>query len=134
MDDNAFRNPLPQRRPMRITIDRTNRNRIWIAFGGFRVDNVWVTTDGGQSWHPSSGSGAASLPAAPIWSFAQHPKDPNTLVAGTEVGVYISKDSGKRWAAIPAPFTAAAQDIAFLQDSTTLLVGTYGRGLWTIEL
>ena len=133
IDDNGLINPLPNRRPLRIWIDRTNRNRIFIVFGGFTPDNLWVTTDGGHSWKSSSGSGATTLPSAPIWSFAQHPVDAKILVAGTEVGVYISKDDGKSWAAIPAPFTAAAQDIAFLQDSTTLLVGTFGRGLWTLD-
>ena len=107
---------------------------MFIAFGGFTADNLWRSDDGGNSWHPATGHGASALPKAPLWSLAQHPQKPNTIVAGSEVGVYISNDAGQSWAAVRAPFPAAAQDVAFLQVSTTLLVGTYGRGLWTIEL
>jgi hypothetical protein len=134
IDDNAALNPLPNRFPARIVIDRTNRSRIFVAFGGFTADNLWRTDDGGSSWRSASGRGSSKLPSAPLWSLAQHPQKANTIVAGSEVGVYITNDGGGTWAAIRAPFTAAAQDISFLQGTTTLLVGTFGRGMWTIEL
>jgi hypothetical protein len=134
IDDNEALNPLPNRWPARILIDRSNRRRVFVAFGGFTSDNLWQSDDGGVHWHSASGRGPSSLPKAPLWSLVQHPQNPNTIVAGCEVGVYISNDAGKSWAAIRAPFTAAAQDVTFMQGSTTLLVGTFGRGLWTINL
>ena len=134
IDDNAGRDPLPDRWPARILVDAFDRRRVFIAFGGFTADNLWRSDDGGASWRSASGDGPVALPSAPLWSLAQHPQRPDTLVAGSEVGVYVTDDGGRGWAAIPAPFTAAAQDLAFLQGSTTLLVGTFGRGLWTLEL
>jgi photosystem II stability/assembly factor-like uncharacterized protein len=134
IDDNREMNPLPNRWPTRILIDRSNRNRVFIAFGGFTRDNLWVTTNGGKTWRSASGSTPSALPAAPIWSVVQHPKTAKTIVAGTEVGVYVSNDLGNKWTALRAPFTAAAQDLAFLHGSSILLVGTFGRGLWTINL
>ncbi len=134
MDDNGSLNPLPNRWPSRILIDSSNRRRVFIAFGGFTAENLWHTDDGGISWRSASGIGDAALPSAPLWSLAQHPQKSNTLIAGSEIGVYISRDRGGSWEAIRAPFTAAAQDLSFLQGSTTLVVGTFGRGLWTIEL
>jgi hypothetical protein len=134
IDDNTAKNPLPNRYPTRILIDSSDRRRVYVSFGGFSVDNLWHTDNGGANWRSASGRGPSSLPKAPVWSFAQHPQKPNTLIAGTEVGVYITNDGGSSWAAIKAPFNAAAQDVTFLQGSTTLLVGTFGRGLWTVEL
>jgi photosystem II stability/assembly factor-like uncharacterized protein len=134
IDDNGIQNPLPNRFPSRILIDAANRRRVFVAFGGFAADNLWRTDDGGATWRSASGQFPAALPRAPLWSLAQHPKQPNTIVAGSEVGVFITTDGGRHWAAIRAPFTAAAQDVTFLQGSTTLLVGTFGRGLWTVDL
>ena len=134
IDDNAARNPLPDRWPARILVDASNRRRIFVAFGGFTADNLWRSDNGGTTWHSASGHGASALPNAPLWALAQHPKKPDTLVTGSEVGVFISNDGGSSWSIIRAPFLAAAQDLNFLQGSTTLLVGTYGRGLWTIDL
>ncbi len=134
IDDNASRNPLPNRYNTRIVIDSSNRRRAFVSFGGFSPDNVWRTDNGGTNWRTASGQGSTALPKAPIWSIVQHPQKPNTIVAGTEVGVYITNDSGQKWTAIRAPITAAAQDLTFLQGSSTLLVGTFGRGIWTVDL
>jgi hypothetical protein len=134
IDDNASLNPLPNRWPSRILIDASYPQRVFVSFGGFAAGNLWRSNDGGISWRDVSGRGNAALPSAPIWSLAQHPQKSNTIIAGTEVGVFISLNGGKSWEAIRAPFTAAAQDLSFMQGSTTLLVGTFGRGLWTIEL
>jgi photosystem II stability/assembly factor-like uncharacterized protein len=133
-DDNEMLDPLPNRWPTRILIDASNTRRVYVAFGGFASGNLWVTDNGGMNWHKASGAGKTALPSAPIWSMAQHPQEPNTLIVGTEVGVYVTRNSGRTWQAIRAPFTIAAQDVSFLQGSNTLIVGTFGRGLWTIDL
>lgn len=134
IDDNEARNPLPARWPSRIVVDAFDRRRLFVAFGGFAAGNLWRSDDAGATWRRASGRGRSGLPKAPLWSLAQHPDRPDTLVAGTEVGVYLTENAGRSWAAIPAPFTAAAQDLSFLQGSTTLVVGTFGRGVWTLEL
>jgi len=134
IDDNAAPDPLPARRITGVVVDALDTNRVLVALGGFTADNVWRTEDGGATWQPAGGRGGDSLPTAPVWSLAQHPERPETWVAGTEVGVYVTEDGGRRWSAVPAPITAAAQDVSFLQGSTTLLVGTFGRGLWTVDL
>jgi photosystem II stability/assembly factor-like uncharacterized protein len=130
IDDNAGHNPLPNRYPTRIIIDSTNRRRAFISFGGFSRDNVWQTENGGANWHKASGQ----MAVAPVWSIAQHPRQPNTIVAGTEAGVYITKDGGQHWLAVRAPFKAAAQDVTFFQGSNKVLVGTFGRGAWSLDI
>ena len=134
IDNNDDHNPLPNRYPNRVLVDRSKRSRVFVAFGGFTADNLWRSDDGGAHWRSASGHGASVLPKAPLWSMVQHPEERNTFIVGSEVGVFITKDAGQSWAAIRAPFNSAAQDITFLQGSSTLLVGTYGRGLWTVDL
>ncbi|HSE41688.1 MAG TPA: hypothetical protein VLH08_13075, partial [Acidobacteriota bacterium] len=134
IDDNADHNPLPNRYPTRILIDSANRGRVFVSFGGFSRDNVWQTDNGGANWRSASGQMAQSLPSAPVWSIAQHPKQLNTLVAGTEAGVYVTTDAGQHWVAVRAPFKAAAQDVTFFQGSNKILVGTFGRGAWSLDI
>jgi photosystem II stability/assembly factor-like uncharacterized protein len=132
-DSGATADPLPNRRSLRILIDERDGRRVLVAFGGFSSDNLWLTNDAGATWSRRTGA-AASLPAAPIWALAQHPLRRETIYAGTEVGVFQSDDFGGDWRSIGAGLPrVAAQDLSFVQGTTTLLVGTFGRGLWTLE-
>ena len=134
VDDNGELDPFPNRRPLRILIDREDARRVFVAFGGFSEDNLWVTTDGGATWTARAGVPGAALPPAPVWSMAQHPARRDTFYAGTELGVFQSEDAGATWRPISAgAFHVAAQDIGFVRGTTTLLVGTFGRGLWTLD-
>jgi photosystem II stability/assembly factor-like uncharacterized protein len=134
VDGNDAIDPLPARWITRVAIDRADPDRVFVALGGFRRDNLWRTDDGGDTWQRSVGRSRSKLPSAPVWSLVQHPDRSDTWVAGTEVGLYVSEDGGQTWSAVPSPIAAAAQDVGFLQGSTTLLVATFGRGLWTVEL
>jgi photosystem II stability/assembly factor-like uncharacterized protein len=134
VDDDGALDPLPNRRPLRLLIDRADSRRVLVSFGGFAPDNLWLTTDAGATWTARAGGAGAALPAAPVWALAQHPSRGETLYAGTEVGVFQSDDFGASWRLISAgAFTVAAQDLVFVQGTTTLLVGTFGRGLFTLE-
>src|SRR5262249_43855990 len=134
VDDNGALDPLPNRKPLRILVDRADARRVLLAFGGFAPDNLWLTTDAGATWSARTGAPGASLPPVPVWSLAQHPRRGETLYAGTEVGVFQSDDLGASWRSISeGAFRVAAQDLTFVQGTTTLLVGTFGRGLFTLD-
>jgi hypothetical protein len=90
VDDNASRNPLPDRWISRVRVDALDRNRVFVALGGFRRANVWRTEDGGETWQRAS----AGLPRAPVWSLVQHPERPQTWVAGTEVVCMSPRTAG----------------------------------------
>lgn len=123
-------NGLPRRMVLRIAIDPNNSSRVYVALGGFTSPNLWRTNNGGSSWAPVSGSGASSLPAAPVHDLAIAPDNANALYAGTEVGVFTSTDQGASWT-VPqdGPANVSVDQLLWLGGK---LVGvTHGRGLYS---
>lgn len=134
VDDNAGNNPLPNRFPTRILIDRENSDRVYIAFGGFTDGNLMRTLDGGATWTDATGSGPMGLPEAPIRGIAQHPVHADWIYAGTEVGVFASEDGGQHWSAVnQGPANVSVDELVFMHDSSVLLAATHGRGIWTVD-
>ncbi len=127
MDDNAT--ALPARRVTRIAIDPTNSNRVYVTFGGYSSGNVWQTTNGGTSWANATGT----LPAAPVYGLAISPLSPQTIYAGTDVGVFASDNGGTTWSTTNiGPTLASVQEI--FVSGTTLVTVTHGRGVFTAPL
>jgi photosystem II stability/assembly factor-like uncharacterized protein len=135
VDNNMFKNPLPNRYVTRIMIDPWNAQRVYVALGGFDADNLWRTEDGGFNWEPIGGSGESSLPAAPVRGIVRHPADPRWLFAGTEMGVFSSEDGGATWSASRfGPAAVSVDEVLFMNHSETLLAATHGRGIFTADL
>jgi photosystem II stability/assembly factor-like uncharacterized protein len=69
-----------------------------VAAGGF-----FKSTDGGETWKEAEG-----LKSEAIHSLTQSPSKPDVLVAGSNRGVFLSKDAGESWEQLP---TEAYPDI-----------------------
>lgn len=126
-----------QRRPVsRIVFHPTNAQTAWVAFGGYGVvdgEHVWKTTNlaGGAGTWVAAGDG---IPDVPVNSMVIDPVDPRTLYAATEIGVFVTRDSGGSW----LPFGVGMPrlpvfDIAIHNGSERVLrVATHGRGIWEV--
>ena len=135
IDNNSGTNPLPDRYVTRIVISPHDANTIYAAFGGWTTNNLWKSTNNGSTWAPLMGTGASTLPDAPIRGFAVHPTNPLRLYAGTEVGLFTSGDGGQNWSTTNfGPANVAIYEVNFMSGSSTLLVATHGRGLWTADV
>ena len=127
---------LPDRFVTRLTIDNTRTpNWIYATFGGFSGDNVYRSTDLGTTWTDITGAGATGLPDVPVRSLVYHPRYPNFLYVGTEVGVFTSEDSGATWE-LPqdGPANVSVDELFFLFTATRdyeLIAATHGRGLYS---
>jgi photosystem II stability/assembly factor-like uncharacterized protein len=121
--------PLPNRYCHRITIDPTDKKRVYATFGGYSKGNVWKTDDGGVTWTDIG----AALPEAPVRSLVIHPTNPSYLYIGTEVGVFGSEDDGATWSPTnEGPANVSVDELFFL--GKTLYAATHGRGLFRIKL
>jgi photosystem II stability/assembly factor-like uncharacterized protein len=92
--------------------------------------------DGGTSWSDARGSGSSRLPAGQgIPALVVHPFMAGWLFAATEAGLYSSEDDGLTWVpTVGIPGQVEIRDLMFTPDSGTLVVATFGRGLWAGEV
>lgn len=134
VDNNGSANVFPRRYIERILIDPENSNVVYVALGGFSLNNLRKTTDGGATWTSITG-GVSGLPRAPINGLARHPLHPDWLYVGTEVGIFATTDGGATWSATnEGPADVSVDELTFMSDSRTLLAATHGRGIFTVDI
>ena len=126
---------LPSARPvMDIVVDRTDADRVFVAFGGATggaASHVFVSTDAGSSWTDIS----SNLPDISVSALALDPNDANTVYAGTDVGVYVTNDLGTTWLAydngIP---NTPIHDLHVDESEEFLYAATFGRGMYKLNI
>lgn len=90
---------------------------------------VWLSFDGGESW----GQGRDGIFGdARVFSLTVHPHEPHTVLAGTDDGLFCSRDNGKRFERVDAPMNGKqvwriAVDPV---DPQTIFVGTCPSALY----
>lgn len=122
----------PQRVCTCITVHPAHRDTVYVCFGGFEHDNLWVTEDAGAHWR----SLAAALPQAPIRALAVHPAHERFLYCGTEVGLFASEDAGATWSPTnEGPANCSVEDLFWMKDggADVLVCVTHGRGMFRIK-
>lgn len=90
---------------------------------------LFKTEEFGKTWKSLS----ATLPAnAPVFVVREDPTTPGLLFAGTETGVYFSRDDGARWESLKLNMpTVKVTDLKIKNND--LVVGTNGRSVWILD-
>jgi len=119
----------------RIEASPHDARTAFVSFDGHRSDVfapfLFVTRDLGQTWT----SLAADLPKDhPVKVVRQDLGNPDLLFAGTEFGLFVSLDGGRRWLrwkhGLP---TVAVDDIAIHPRERDVIVATHGRSLYVLD-
>ena len=124
----------PAKYVARAVIDPNNSNTAYVTFAGFGIvgKQVWKTTNlsgGAGTWTQIS----TGLPDSPVDAFAVDPTNSQILYAGTDIGVYISKDGGTSWAPYGTGLPRVAVfDLAVQKPNRLIRIATHGRGAWEI--
>ncbi len=120
-----------------IGTDPLNGGTAYFLFSEPGAPKVLKTTDYGQTFTDLSGfsDGAANsgFPDVGVFSLLVMPYNTDILWAGTEIGLFISEDGGQTWLAADN----GMPNVAIFQMSIVdnqVLVGTHGRGIWTVEI
>jgi photosystem II stability/assembly factor-like uncharacterized protein len=119
----------------RVYASRFAAGTAYIAKTGRRFDNfkpyLFKTTDFGATWANIS----SNLPQWPVNSIVEDTQKASVLFAGTDIGVYVSADGGARWVALKSNMPpAAVTDMVIHPREQDLVAGTYGRGIWVIDI
>jgi photosystem II stability/assembly factor-like uncharacterized protein len=89
------------------------------------------STDTGRTWTSISGN----LPVnGPTWAIAEDHIDPNLLFAGTEYGLFFTRDGGRNWSRLKGGLpTIAVRDLAIQKRESDLVLATFGRGFYVLD-
>ncbi|NWF88707.1 MAG: T9SS type A sorting domain-containing protein [Ignavibacteriaceae bacterium] len=110
----------------------------YILFSFARKPKILRTTNLGQSWQDISGfeSSIVSMngfPDVAVYDLIVMPHAPNTIWAGTEIGLFESTDNGGSWHAANNGLPALPiWDITYVEDE--IVLGTHGRGVWSVKI
>ena len=90
-----------------------------------------VSRDRGRSWTSIAGD----LPErGTVYSFVQDHEQPDLLFAGTEFGVFFTRDGGARWVQLKGGVpTIAVRDVEIQRRENDLVLGTFGRGFFILD-
>jgi hypothetical protein len=90
---------------------------------------VYRTKDGGKNWQKIT----RGLPAGVyLQTVKEDPIRRGLLVAGTELGVFVSFNDGDDWQSLQLNLPATSnRDLAFKDND--LIVATHGRGFWVLD-
>ena len=132
-----------------FAVDEGNPNRLAMAATNGRI---FFSNDSGNNWTPDpeldtlmTGNGFFRNRAPTLLAF--DPENSNFVVAGgTDSGVFLSTDGGTNWGTITDPINSGASGIVHLPEpyhayfdheiagTTTIYVGTRGRGVWRFDI
>jgi photosystem II stability/assembly factor-like uncharacterized protein len=128
---------LPELWVTRLAVDPADDAIAYVTFSGFRVDqplaHVFRTIDHGGHWTSIS----SDLPDAPVNDIALDPGARSTLYVGTDVGVFVSHDTGASWGPLGTglPDGVVVTNLKMIPGAPpTLLAATYGRSIFSIDL
>ena len=102
------------------------------TFGDF-APYIYRTGDYGRTWtriaRPEQGMRGQA------WVIKEDPEKPGLLYAGTEFGLWISPDGGRRWAQFKGGDLpdVPVHDLAFQTRDHDLVIATHGRGIWIVD-
>ncbi len=90
---------------------------------------IYRTKDGGRTWQKITNG----LPAGVyLQTIKEDPKKQGLLVAGTELGVFVSFNDGDDWQSLQLNLPPTSnRDVAFKDND--LIVATHGRGFWILD-
>jgi hypothetical protein len=128
---------LPQRYITGISVNPNNPNDAYISFSGYSRNWYVGALDPGVGHVFELNNGAVSNQTGNLIDSptADILKVSGDLVAGTDFGVYVSKDNGATWSRLGANLPNVVVDqLTVANGGTAILAATHGRGLWTFPV
>ena len=102
---------------------------IYTCVSGYGTGHAFKTSDGGESWVDISGD----LPDVPANAIIPSRTDTNTVFVATDLGVWYTTNGGTNWKQFGNGLPNVVSYDMRLTPENRLVVGTFGRGIWSAE-
>lgn len=120
----------------RVRPSKWVEGRVYATFDGHRNNDfkpyVYQSNDFGRTWvklHESLPEGDS------VYVITEGLQNPNLLFLGSEMSLRVSLDLGKTWGRVRNTFpTVAVHDLLIHPRDGDLVIGTHGRGLYTLDV
>jgi photosystem II stability/assembly factor-like uncharacterized protein len=117
----------------RIVASQYSMSRVYVTQNGKRDDDfqvyIWKSDDYGQTWQDISNN----IPLGPVNVIKEDPFKPGYLYVGTDIGVYLSKDLGKKWSVLGDLPSTYVHDLVIHPKENIIVIATHGRGMFALD-
>jgi photosystem II stability/assembly factor-like uncharacterized protein len=119
----------------RLAAGKHDENTVFALFDNSKNGDfkpyIFKSTSRGGTWTNIAGD----LPAnGPVLSLAEDHVNPDLLFAGTEFGLYVTLDGGKKWLRLRNNLpTIPVRDMAIQERENDLVLATFGRGFYVLD-
>ena len=124
-------NNLPHRTIRDIETHPYNKNIIYIALDGYGSKHLFVSENFGQVWKAID----KNLPNIPFYTVLLDPNHPEIIYAGTDFGLYVSKNKGESWESIPFGELDIVKiyDLHYSSIDNKIIIFTHGNGVYRMD-
>ncbi|HYV94562.1 MAG TPA: T9SS type A sorting domain-containing protein [Chitinophagales bacterium] len=119
-----------------IAVHPADSSICYLAFSNYSLQpRIWKVTDANTS-DPVFTSISGDLPAnLPVNYIDVDPLRPDSfLLAGTDIGLYVSEDAGNHWQHIDEIPNVVVEQVRVRPWDRRVFLFTHGRGMWTATL
>ena len=124
---------VPEKFVSRIVASQFDISTVYMTQTGRRDDDyqvyIWKSNDFGDTWQDISGN----IPVGPVNVIREDPVNKDILYAGTDGGVFVSKDGGKKWDVLGNLPFSYVHDLAIHPRDNMIIIATHGRGIWVMD-
>lgn len=124
---------VPQKFVSRIIASKYNIGTVYMTQTGRRDDDfqvyVWKSTNFGDTWEDISGN----IPIGPVNTIREDPVNPKILYTGTDGGVFVTTDGGKKWNVLGILPFSYVHDLVIHPRDNMIIIATHGRGIWVMD-
>jgi photosystem II stability/assembly factor-like uncharacterized protein len=119
----------------RVEPSRFDEGTVYATFDGHRTNDfstyVYASRDHGSTWSSITGD----LPKGQVArTIAEDLITPDVLYLGTESGLFVSSDRGRRWLRVKGNLpTVPIYEITLHPRENDMILATHGRGVWILD-
>jgi len=115
-----------------IAVSESDPRKVFVTVSGYEESNkIYQTTDGGLNWVNISDG----LPNVPANCIVLVKRSLNEMFVGTDIGVFYRNDSLNAWQLFGKQLpNVIVNELEINYSDNKLYAGTYGRGLWSVDL